>query len=120
MQTVDETVLINLTTVYSKKAGGLLIFSVVSLYEPAFFTGALYRQTTSDIEALHQAYHHIDQSLGDTDEQKLCDSAMAVSEWLVQGVSQKNDICAKTMSTTESGKYLKGMHTLIVQACKNE
>ncbi|KFR11520.1 hypothetical protein N306_02183, partial [Opisthocomus hoazin] len=64
--------------------------------------GALYRQTTSDIEALHQAYHHIDQSLGDTDEQKLCDSAMAVSEWLVQGVSQKNDICAKTMSTTES------------------
>ncbi|NXL27241.1 CE162 protein, partial [Glaucidium brasilianum] len=59
-------------------------------------------QTTSDIEALHQAYRHIDQSLGDTDEQKLHDSAMAVSECLVQGVSQNNDIYSKTMSTTES------------------
>nr|XP_009482317.1 PREDICTED: centrosomal protein of 162 kDa [Pelecanus crispus] len=64
--------------------------------------GTSYGQTTSDLEALHQAYHHIDQSLGDTDEQKLHDSAMAVSECLVQGVSQNNDICSKNMSTTES------------------
>ncbi|XP_064303756.1 centrosomal protein of 162 kDa isoform X1 [Phalacrocorax carbo] len=65
--------------------------------------GTSYGQTTSDIEALHQAYHHIDQSLGDTDEQKnLHDSATAVSEYLAQGVSQNNDICSKNMSTIES------------------
>ncbi|NXX15546.1 CE162 protein, partial [Podargus strigoides] len=64
--------------------------------------GTSYGQTTSDIEALHQAYHHIDQSLGDTDEQKLHDSAMAVSECLVQGVSQNNDIYSKNTSTVES------------------
>uniref|UniRef100_A0A8C8BU33 Centrosomal protein of 162 kDa n=1 Tax=Otus sunia TaxID=257818 RepID=A0A8C8BU33_9STRI len=64
--------------------------------------GTSYGQTTSDIEALHQAYHHIDQSLGDTDEQKLHDSAMAISECLVQGVSENNDIYSKNMSTIES------------------
>ncbi|NXW00756.1 CE162 protein, partial [Fregetta grallaria] len=74
--------------------------------------GASYGQTTSDIEALHQAYHHIDQSLGDTDEQNLHDSAMAVSECLAQGVSQNNDIYSKNLSTVESGKYLKGRHVL--------
>ncbi|NXG54431.1 CE162 protein, partial [Hemiprocne comata] len=64
--------------------------------------GASYGQTTSDMEALHQAYHHLDQSLGDTDEQKLPDSATVPSECLVQGVSQNNDICSKNMSTIES------------------
>ncbi|KFV59390.1 hypothetical protein N341_02279, partial [Tyto alba] len=64
--------------------------------------GTSHGQTTSDMEALHQAYHHIDQSLGDTDEQKLHDSATAVSECLVQGGSQNNDICSKNMSTIES------------------
>ncbi|NXI89490.1 CE162 protein, partial [Psophia crepitans] len=64
--------------------------------------GTSYGQTTSDIEALHQAYHHIDQSLGDTDEQKLHDSAVAASECVVQGVSQNNDIYSKNMSTVES------------------
>ncbi|KFV54209.1 hypothetical protein N328_03153, partial [Gavia stellata] len=64
--------------------------------------GTSYGQTTSDIKALHQAYHHIDQSLGDTDEQKPHNSAMAVSECLVQGVSQNNDIYSKNMSTIES------------------
>ncbi|KFO94684.1 hypothetical protein N320_12735, partial [Buceros rhinoceros silvestris] len=60
-------------------------------------------QTTSDIEALHQAYHHLDQSLGDTDEQKLHnDVVVAVPECLVQGVSQNNDIYSKNMSTIES------------------
>ncbi|XP_025976905.2 centrosomal protein of 162 kDa isoform X4 [Dromaius novaehollandiae] len=65
-------------------------------------TGTSYGQTTSDIEALHQAYHHIDQSLGDTDEQKVHASAVAVSECLVQSVSQNNDMYSKNMSTTES------------------
>lgn len=64
------------------------------------------------MEALHQAYHHIDQSLGDTDQQKLHNSATGVSEYLVQGVSQNNDIYSKNMSTIESGKYLKGRHVL--------
>ncbi|KAJ7403700.1 centrosomal protein of 162 kDa isoform X4 [Willisornis vidua] len=64
--------------------------------------GASYGQTASDIEALHQAYHHVDQSLGDTDEQKLHNSAMAVSEGLGQSVSQNNDIYLKNMSTVDS------------------
>ncbi|NXJ29021.1 CE162 protein, partial [Dicrurus megarhynchus] len=59
-------------------------------------------QTTSDMEALHQAYHHVDQSLGDTDEQKLHGSAAAVSEGLGQSISQNNDISAKNMSTVDS------------------
>uniref|UniRef100_A0A672TNJ6 Centrosomal protein of 162 kDa n=1 Tax=Strigops habroptila TaxID=2489341 RepID=A0A672TNJ6_STRHB len=81
-------------------------------YEPAFFTGTSYGQTTSDMEALHQAYRHVDQSLGDTDEQKLHDPAVAVSECIVQGVSQNNDVYSKGMSTIESGKYFKGRHVL--------
>ncbi|NXG06087.1 CE162 protein, partial [Sakesphorus luctuosus] len=64
--------------------------------------GASYGQTTSDIEALHQAYHHVGQSLGDTDEQKLHNSAMAVSEGLGQSISQNNDIYSKNMSTIDS------------------
>ncbi|NWZ65533.1 CE162 protein, partial [Acrocephalus arundinaceus] len=59
-------------------------------------------QTTSDMEALHQAYHHIGQSLGDTDKQKLHSSAVAVSEGLGQSISQNNDIYAKKMSTVDS------------------
>ncbi|NXA92315.1 CE162 protein, partial [Melanocharis versteri] len=64
--------------------------------------GTSYGQTTSDMEALHQAYHHIDQSLGNTDEQKLHNSAVAVSEGLGQSISQNNDIYAKNMSTVDS------------------
>ncbi|KAI6071391.1 Centrosomal protein of 162 kDa isoform X2 [Aix galericulata] len=64
-------------------------------------TGTSYGQTSSDIEALHQAYHHIDQSLEDTDEQKIHDSAMAISKCLLESVSQ-NDIYSKNVSTTES------------------
>ncbi|NWR41360.1 CE162 protein, partial [Regulus satrapa] len=59
-------------------------------------------QTTSDMEALQQAYHHIDQSLGDTDEQKLHNPAVEVSEGLGQSISQNNDIYAKNMSTVDS------------------
>ncbi|NWU16889.1 CE162 protein, partial [Cephalopterus ornatus] len=64
--------------------------------------GTSYGQTTSDMEALHQAYHHVDQSLGDTDEQKLHNSAVAVSEGLGQSISQNNDIYSKNMSTIDS------------------
>ncbi|NXK58857.1 CE162 protein, partial [Sylvietta virens] len=59
-------------------------------------------QTTSDMEALHQAYHHIGQSLGDTDEQKPHSSAVAVSEGLGQSISQNNDNYAKNVSTVDS------------------
>ncbi|NWW23436.1 CE162 protein, partial [Falcunculus frontatus] len=64
--------------------------------------GTSYGQTTSDMEALHQAYHHVDQSLGDTDEQKLHNSEVAVSEGLGQSISLNNDIYAKNMSTVDS------------------
>ncbi|NXM72450.1 CE162 protein, partial [Serilophus lunatus] len=62
--------------------------------------GTFYGQTTSDIEALHRAYHHVDQSLGDTDEQEPHNSAMA--EGLGKSISQNNDICSKNMSTIDS------------------
>uniref|UniRef100_A0A8C3R171 Centrosomal protein of 162 kDa n=1 Tax=Cyanoderma ruficeps TaxID=181631 RepID=A0A8C3R171_9PASS len=71
-----------------------------------------YGQTTSEMEALQQAYHHIGQSLGDTDEQKLHNSALAVSEGLRQSISQNNDISAKKMSTVDSGKYLSLQQSL--------
>ncbi|NWU35922.1 CE162 protein, partial [Hylia prasina] len=64
--------------------------------------GSSYGQTTSDMEALHQAYSHIGQSLGDTDEQKLHSSAVAVSEGLGQSISKNNDIYATKMSTVDS------------------
>ncbi|XP_059324224.1 centrosomal protein of 162 kDa [Ammospiza nelsoni] len=64
--------------------------------------GTSYGQANSDMEALYQAYHHIDQSLGDTGEQKLHSSAMAVSEGLGQSIAQNNDIYAKNMSTVDS------------------
>ncbi|XP_050828589.1 centrosomal protein of 162 kDa isoform X2 [Serinus canaria] len=64
--------------------------------------GASYGQTTNDMEALYQAYHHIDQSLGDTGEQELHNSAVAVSESLGQSTSQNKDIYAKNMSTVDS------------------
>ncbi|XP_071299824.1 centrosomal protein of 162 kDa isoform X4 [Agelaius tricolor] len=64
--------------------------------------GTSYGQATSDMEALYQAYHHIDQSLGDTGEQKLHNSAVPASEGLGQGIAQNNDIYAKNMSTVDS------------------
>ncbi|KAL9864133.1 centrosomal protein of 162 kDa isoform 1-T1 [Geothlypis trichas] len=64
--------------------------------------GTSYGQATSDTEALYRAYHHIDQSLGDTGEQKLHNSAVAVSEGLGQSIAQNNDICAKNTSTVDS------------------
>ncbi|XP_039388317.1 centrosomal protein of 162 kDa isoform X4 [Mauremys reevesii] len=64
--------------------------------------GISYGQTNSDIEALQQAYCHIDQSLGDTDEQRINLSAMENAECPVQDASQNNEDCAKNISTTES------------------
>ncbi|NXQ68400.1 CE162 protein, partial [Quiscalus mexicanus] len=64
--------------------------------------GTSYGQATSDMEALYQAYHHIDQSLGDTGEQKLHNSAVPASEGLGQSIAQNNDIYAKNMSTVDS------------------
>ncbi|XP_067416847.1 centrosomal protein of 162 kDa [Emydura macquarii macquarii] len=64
--------------------------------------GVSYGQTNSDIEALHQAYCHIDQSLGDTDEQIINVNAMENAECLVQDASQNYEDCAKNISTTES------------------
>ncbi|XP_063006666.1 centrosomal protein of 162 kDa isoform X2 [Melospiza melodia melodia] len=64
--------------------------------------GTSYGQASSDMEALYQEYHRVDQSLGDTGEQKLHRSAVAVSEGLGQSTAQNNDICAKNMSTVGS------------------
>uniref|UniRef100_A0A8C3SRU4 Centrosomal protein of 162 kDa n=1 Tax=Chelydra serpentina TaxID=8475 RepID=A0A8C3SRU4_CHESE len=65
-------------------------------------TGISYGQTNSDIEALQQAYCHIDQSLGDTDEQRINLSTLENAECPVQDASQYNEDCAKIISTTES------------------
>ncbi|XP_068040076.1 centrosomal protein of 162 kDa isoform X2 [Anomalospiza imberbis] len=73
--------------------------------------GTSYGQTTNDVEALSQAYHHIDQSLGDTDEQKLHNSAVPASESLGQSISKSNDIYAKNMSTVDS--YLPTVEELM-------
>ncbi|XP_042749024.1 centrosomal protein of 162 kDa isoform X3 [Lagopus leucura] len=64
--------------------------------------GTLHGETSSDTEALHRAYHHVNQSLGDTDEQKIHDSSMAVSKCLPQVTSQNHDLYSKNTSTTES------------------
>ncbi|XP_075779941.1 centrosomal protein of 162 kDa isoform X4 [Pelodiscus sinensis] len=65
-------------------------------------TGISYGQTNSDIEALHEAYCHIDRSLGDTDEQRINFSVMENAECPVQDASLNNEDYAKNISTTES------------------
>ncbi|OXB61226.1 hypothetical protein ASZ78_003789 [Callipepla squamata] len=64
--------------------------------------GISYGQTASDTEALHRAYHHVNHSLGDTDEQKIDDSSMAISKCLVQVTAQNHDLHSKNTSTAES------------------
>ncbi|KAH0622116.1 hypothetical protein JD844_024130 [Phrynosoma platyrhinos] len=59
-------------------------------------------QTNSDIEALHQAYCHIEQSLGDTDEQKTHTDKMDTSEKLIKEVSQNKEDCPPNTSNTDS------------------
>ncbi|XP_061479242.1 centrosomal protein of 162 kDa [Rhineura floridana] len=63
-------------------------------------TGISCGQTNSDIEALHQAYCHIEQSLGDSDEQRI--HAGKIEENLIKDVSQNTDGCPKHTSTTDS------------------
>ncbi|NXA35572.1 CE162 protein, partial [Eudromia elegans] len=65
-------------------------------------TGTSCGQTGSDMEALHEAYHHLGQAWEDTEEQEVQPSAVAVTEGLVPGASQSNDIYSKNVSTTES------------------
>uniref|UniRef100_A0A8D0GN91 Centrosomal protein of 162 kDa n=1 Tax=Sphenodon punctatus TaxID=8508 RepID=A0A8D0GN91_SPHPU len=65
-------------------------------------TGISYGQTNSDIEALHQAYCHIDQSLGDTDEQRIQIGAKENAEYSVLDASHNNEDCPKNTSTTDS------------------
>ncbi|OXB75552.1 UNVERIFIED_CONTAM: hypothetical protein H355_013552 [Colinus virginianus] len=59
-------------------------------------------QTASDTEALHRAYHHVNHSLGDTDEPKIDDSSTAISKCLVQVTAQNHDLYSKNTSTAES------------------
>ncbi|XP_075410931.1 centrosomal protein of 162 kDa [Tenrec ecaudatus] len=62
-------------------------------------TGLSYGQSTSDIEALHQAYHHVTHSLGDTDEQRFEGKAI---ENFKSSVKDNDDVSSKNISTTES------------------
>ncbi|KAM6459883.1 centrosomal protein of 162 kDa isoform 1-T3 [Liasis olivaceus] len=65
-------------------------------------TGISSGQTNSDIEALHQAYRHIEQSLGATDEQNIHDDKMEVEESLVNDTSQNKESCPPNTSMTNS------------------
>ncbi|KAL8186131.1 UNVERIFIED_CONTAM: hypothetical protein K2H54_064660 [Gekko kuhli] len=60
-------------------------------------------RTNSDIEALHQAYFHIEQSLGDTDEQRIPAGRMLAQDSL-KDATQNREECPKNTSTTDSGK----------------
>ncbi|XP_074043195.1 centrosomal protein of 162 kDa isoform X3 [Macrotis lagotis] len=60
-------------------------------------TGMSFGQSNSELEALHQAYHHIDQSLEDTDEPKI-----ESSKSLMQDVPQEMDECSKNISSPDS------------------
>ncbi|XP_044278092.1 centrosomal protein of 162 kDa isoform X1 [Varanus komodoensis] len=65
-------------------------------------TGISCGQTNSDIEALHQAYCHIEQSLGDTDEQKNNVDKMIAAENLIRDASQDKEDCPRNTSATDS------------------
>lgn len=65
-------------------------------------TGISSGQTNSDIEALHQAYCHVEHSLGDTDEQRINASKMEATENSSKEASQNKEGCPKNASTTES------------------
>lgn len=68
--------------------------------------GVSYGQSSSDIEALHQAYCHIAHSLGDADEQRIESTAMENIKSSVKRHPQENEKSSKNISTTESGKSL--------------
>ncbi|NWX82731.1 CE162 protein, partial [Nothoprocta pentlandii] len=63
-------------------------------------TGTSHGHTTSELEALHEAYHHVGQSWEEPDAQKA--DASGGAECLVPSASQSNDLCSKNISTTES------------------
>ncbi|KFO30411.1 Protein QN1 like protein [Fukomys damarensis] len=65
-------------------------------------TGISFGQSSSDIEALHQAYRHIAHSLGDADEHRAESSAMEIIKSSVKDHPQENEESSKHISTTES------------------
>ncbi|KAM3855938.1 centrosomal protein of 162 kDa isoform 2-T2 [Vipera latastei] len=65
-------------------------------------TGISSGQTNSDIEALHQAYRHVEQSLGATDEQNVHDEKIEVEGSLVNDTSQNKESCPQNTSITNS------------------
>ncbi|XP_039190430.1 centrosomal protein of 162 kDa isoform X1 [Crotalus tigris] len=65
-------------------------------------TGISSGQTNSDIEALHQAYRHVEQSLGATDEQNVHDEKIEVEVCLVNDTSQNKESCPQNTSITNS------------------
>ncbi|XP_060092626.1 centrosomal protein of 162 kDa isoform X1 [Heteronotia binoei] len=64
-------------------------------------TGVSGGRTNSDIEALHQAYCHIEHSLGDTDEQRI-PGTVDIAQDSIKDASQERDECPKNTSTTDS------------------
>ncbi|XP_062980971.1 centrosomal protein of 162 kDa [Elgaria multicarinata webbii] len=64
-------------------------------------TGVSCGQTNSDIEALHQAYCHVEQ-LEDTDEQKIHADKMESAENLIKDASLDKEDCPKNTSATDS------------------
>ncbi|XP_008578336.1 PREDICTED: centrosomal protein of 162 kDa [Galeopterus variegatus] len=65
-------------------------------------TGVSYGQSSSDIEALHEAYCHIAHSLGDADEQRIESNTMENIKSPVKDHLQENEESSKNTSTTES------------------
>ncbi|KAM4866018.1 centrosomal protein of 162 kDa isoform 2-T2 [Thomomys bottae] len=65
-------------------------------------TGVSYRQSNSDIEALHQAYCHVAHSLGDTEEQILESNTVENNKNSAKDPPQENEESSKHISTTES------------------
>lgn len=82
-----------------------ILFSAYRIWKHLIFllSGISSGQTNSDIEALQQAYRHVEQSLGATDEQN--DEKMEEEESLVNDPSQNKESCPQNTSITNSGKF---------------
>ncbi|XP_016811432.2 centrosomal protein of 162 kDa isoform X2 [Pan paniscus] len=65
-------------------------------------TGVSYGQSSSDVDALHQAYCHIAHSLGDEDKQKIESNTVEDIKSSVKGHPQENEENSKNISTMES------------------
>ncbi|XP_006200386.1 centrosomal protein of 162 kDa isoform X2 [Vicugna pacos] len=65
-------------------------------------TGVSYGQSSSDIEALHQAYCHVAHSLEDADEQRTESDAGGNTKSSAKDHLQENEGSSKNISTTES------------------